>query len=141
MALVPFSRGYAPPAYAPTRDPVRARRRRQGLVCLALVVAGWLAGLTGSGRGWLTIALACLVVVLLGAHRAGGAGWLARVVAEYAVVALLAVLLATTGTPAPTRPGPADQGHPTVAQAAADARDWLAAWWRWADQQAKAGRR
>jgi hypothetical protein len=42
MALGPFSHGYAPPAYAPVRDRVRTRRR-EALVCLALIVAGWLA--------------------------------------------------------------------------------------------------
>jgi hypothetical protein len=140
MTLVPFSYGYAPPPYGPAQGRVRDRLRRQAVTGLCLVVVGWLAGLTGSGRGWLTIALAWLVVLLLGAHRASGARWLARVVAEYTVVALLAVLLATTaGTP---QQPPAT--HPnTAATAAGDGRsvvtqvrDRLAGWWRWADQQA-----
>ena len=54
-----------------------------------------------SNRGWLTIALAAVVVVLLTVHRAGRGGLprapLARALVEYAVVALLAVLLATAG--------------------------------------------
>jgi hypothetical protein len=54
-----------------------------------------------SNRGWLTITLAAVVVVLLTAHRASRGGPprapLARALAEYAVVALLAVLLVTAG--------------------------------------------
>jgi hypothetical protein len=135
------------PGALPLRPaPLRARPgpgpgwlRRQAILGLCLVVVGWLAGLTSSGRGWLTIALAWLVVLLLGAHRASGAGWLARVVAEYTVVAVLAVLLVTTaGAPQP----PAK--HPTTASSTAGAgrsvvvqvRDRLAEWWQWADQQA-----
>jgi hypothetical protein len=137
MALVPFP--YAPPPYGPGPGRGPGWLRRQAVLGLGLVVVGWLAGLTGSGRGWLTIALAWLVVLLLGVHRAAGAGWLARVVAEYAVVALLAVLLVTaTGAPQPP------DKHPTKASTAADAgrsvvtqvRDRLVAWWQWADQQA-----
>jgi hypothetical protein len=55
-----------------------------------------------SDRGWLTVVLAAVVVVLLTIHRAGRGGPprapLARALAEYAVVALLAALLATVGT-------------------------------------------
>jgi hypothetical protein len=47
-----------------------------------------------SPRGLVTIALAALVVVLLTIHRAAGPGPLTRAVAEYAVVAVLAGLLA-----------------------------------------------
>jgi hypothetical protein len=58
-----------------------------------------------SDRGWLTLALAVVVVLLLTAHRAGRGRpprWpLARALAEYAVVALLAVLLVTTGAGQP----------------------------------------
>jgi hypothetical protein len=54
-----------------------------------------------SDRGWLTITLAAVVVVLLTAHRASGGrpprAPLAGALAEYAVVALLAVLLAAAG--------------------------------------------
>jgi hypothetical protein len=54
-----------------------------------------------SNRGWLTVVLAAVVVVLLTVHRAGRGGPprapLARALAEYAVVALLAALLATAG--------------------------------------------
>jgi hypothetical protein len=64
-----------------------------------------------SNRGWLTITLAAVVVILLTAHRASRVGPprapLARAVAEYAVVALLAALLVTAGGPQPTQ-GPED---------------------------------
>jgi hypothetical protein len=50
-----------------------------------------------SVRGLLTIALAAAVVVLLTIRRTAGPGPLARAMAEYAVVFLLAVLIATTG--------------------------------------------
>jgi hypothetical protein len=54
-----------------------------------------------SDRSWLTLVLAAVVVVLLTVHRAGRGRLprapLARALAEYAVVALLAVLLATAG--------------------------------------------
>jgi hypothetical protein len=50
-----------------------------------------------STRGLLTIILAALVVVLLTLHRSAGPGPLARAAAEYAVVALLAALLALAG--------------------------------------------
>jgi hypothetical protein len=54
-----------------------------------------------SNRSWLTMALAAVVVVLLTVRRAGRGGPprapLARALAEYAVVALLAALLATAG--------------------------------------------
>jgi hypothetical protein len=54
-----------------------------------------------SDRGWLTLALAAVVVLLLSAHRARHRRlprWpLARAVAEYIVVAVLAALLATAG--------------------------------------------
>jgi hypothetical protein len=55
-----------------------------------------------SNRSWLTVVLAAVVVLLLTIHRATRGGPprapLARALAEYAVVALLAVLLATAGT-------------------------------------------
>ena len=69
-------------------------------------------GLAGSGL--LTVALAALVVVLLTIHRRNGPGPLARAVTEYAVVALLAALLAAPG-------GTVDQ-QPANRPASADAR-------------------
>jgi hypothetical protein len=59
-----------------------------------------------SGRGLLTVALAAAVVALLTLHRRYGPRPLARAVVEYAVVFVLAVLVATTGVPleAPAAP-------------------------------------
>ena len=67
-------------------------------------------------RGLCTIALAAAVVILLTIRRTAGPGPLARALFEYAVVFLLAVLVATTGVDvdqapaggdAPARPGSA----------------------------------
>jgi hypothetical protein len=51
-----------------------------------------------SDRGWLTLALAALLLVLLYVHHRRGAWPLLRALTEYAVVALLAVLLTFTAT-------------------------------------------
>jgi hypothetical protein len=100
-----------------------------------------------SARGLLTIALAAAVVVLLTLRRSAGPGPMVRTLGEYAVVFLLAVLLATTGA------GPADQPSPAGKQASAavdqrpalvktvdrawdrltGAWDWLTELWRRAD--------
>jgi hypothetical protein len=68
-----------------------------------------------SNRGWLTVVLAALVVVLLTIHRAGrgrpSRGPLARALAEYAVVALLSVLLATAGAGQPAEHAEDGAGH------------------------------
>jgi hypothetical protein len=117
-----------------------------------------------SNRSWLTLVLAAVVVVLLTAHRAGRGRpprWpLARAVAEYAVVALLAVLLATAGGQQPAgrvedgagrrqpterpadRPPPAERAdasadrRPGIVRVVTGVRDWLADLWRTANQQA-----
>jgi hypothetical protein len=57
-----------------------------------------------SHRGLLTVALAAAVVVLLTIHRRRGPGSLARAMTEYAVVALLAALLAAAGVGADQQP-------------------------------------
>jgi hypothetical protein len=58
-----------------------------------------------SDRAWLTLGLAALLLVALSVHHyAGGARRLLRALTEYAVVALLAVLLTVTALPAATRP-------------------------------------
>jgi hypothetical protein len=114
-----------------------------------------------SHRGLLTIGLAALVMVLLTIHRRYGSRSLARAVIEYAVVALLATLLAAaSGTAVDQQPAE----RPTRAQAQAAAGDdrpaviragaklvrgvtgavravagafrWLVDLWRRADQQA-----
>ena len=80
-----------------------------------------------SNRSWLTIGLAAVVVLLLTIHRAGPGrpprAPLARAVAEYAVVALLAVLLATAGSQQPPAQRVEDgAGRPQAAEQPADPR-------------------
>ena len=99
-----------------------------------------------SVRGLVTIALAAAVVILLTFHRRYGPWPLARALAEYAVVFLLAVLVATTGIPI-DQPPPAtgktsgktahvapDQ-RPALVKTIDDFRDWLAQWREWAGKQ------
>jgi hypothetical protein len=117
-----------------------------------LAVAGFVLGHDDpapglSVRGLLTIALAALVVVLLTIRRTAGPGPLTRAMAEYAVVFLLAVLVATTGlvdqTPAPGAQANAAGDHrPALVKTVVDAWDrlvgawdWLAELWHRADQQ------
>jgi hypothetical protein len=111
-----------------------------------LTVAGFVLGHDDpapglSGRGLAAIALAAVVVVLLTIRRIAGPGPLARAMAEYTLVALLAGLLATTGvhlTQPPaggTRASVAPDRRPPLVKTLDGFRDWLAAWWRWADQE------
>jgi hypothetical protein len=58
-----------------------------------------------SDRAWLTLAAAAVLLVALGLHYRRGGLALLRAMSEYAVVALLAVLLTLTALPAP----PAEQ--------------------------------
>jgi hypothetical protein len=131
-----------------------------------LVVVGYVLGHDDPGpglsdRGLLALALAVVVLVVLTVRRAAGPGPLARTLAEYGLVALLAVLLATAGADQqPTSHGedgggrrqaterPADRRQATE-QADADAADrrpgivrvvtgvwgWLADLWHTASQQ------
>jgi hypothetical protein len=91
-----------------------------------------------SRRGLLTIALAAVVVVLLTIRRAAGPGPLARALFEYAVVFLLAVLVATTGVPvdqAPTagkRASAAGDQRPALVKTVDGFWDWLSEWRAWA---------
>jgi hypothetical protein len=111
------------PGWAPLMDPgplpLQAARSVGRWLWPTLAVSGFLAVVAStfahddpapglSHRGLLTIALAALVVVLLTVHRRYGPGPLARAVAEYAVVALLAGLLAAAGADQP----PADHTTP-----------------------------
>jgi len=78
-----------------------------------LTAFGWVVahdpgpGLHLSNRSWLTLGLAGLLTLLLGKHRVAGPRQLAAMLAQYAAVALLTLLLTTT---------PA--GHPTAKSAA-----------------------
>jgi hypothetical protein len=113
------------------------------LVIAFLTVFAWVLahdpgrGLALSNRGWLTLAVTMLLLVLLGNHRLDGLGHLARMLAEYAVVAALAVLLTTAAS---TTQSPAQLEARARAQAAARAagacppviqtRAWLSCLWR-----------
>jgi hypothetical protein len=123
MARRPHSRlgqpaprwGQAFPGWIPLDDPGPLPLRAAGSLARwwwpITAITGFLAVVTYvlghdpepglSNRGWLTVVLAAVVVVLLTVHRAGRGGPprapLARALAEYAVVALLAALLATVG--------------------------------------------
>jgi hypothetical protein len=93
-----------------------------------------------SRRGLAAIALAAVVVVLLSIRRAAGPGPLARAITEYTLVALLAGLLATTGLqlaqpPAGTRASVAPDRRPALVKTLDGFRDWLGAWWQWANQE------
>jgi hypothetical protein len=99
-----------------------------------------------SDRGLLTLALSAVVVVVVTIRRAAGPGPLARALAEYAVVAVLAVLLATSGAgdvdsqrPAPEAgraAGTAPDTRPRPIKAVTGAWDWLAELWRQASAEA-----
>jgi hypothetical protein len=134
-----------------------------------LIVVGYVFGHDDprsglSDRGWLTIALAAVVVVLLTVHRASRGrpprAPLARALGEYTVVALLAALLATTDAghqpaehgedgagrrPSTERPAnryrPAEQAdatadrRPGIVRVVSGVWGWFVQLWRDADQQ------
>jgi peptidoglycan/LPS O-acetylase OafA/YrhL len=108
------------------------------IVAGGLAVFGYVAshdpgrGLALSNRGWLTIAAAAIVAALVAARRSEGLGQLLRTVAEYAVVAALAVLLATAA-PHPTARPAHGAGCPPVVQV----RAWVSCLWQQASQAAK----
>jgi hypothetical protein len=148
--------GWETPGWAPLVDhgplPLQTARSFSRWLWPTLAVAGFLAmasfvlryddpapGL--SQRGLLTVALAALVVVLLTIRRTAGPGPLARALAEYAVVFVLAVLVATTGVDVDQAPTGGNQAsavpdqRPALVKVIDGARDWLGAWRRWADQE------
>ena len=99
-----------------------------------------------SVRGLVTIAPAAAVVVLLTMRRAAGPGPLARAMAEYTVVFLLAVLIATTGISVDQPPAAsgttahvAPDQRPALVKTIDGFRDWLHEWRRWADKQTDRG--
>jgi hypothetical protein len=146
------------PGWAPLVDPgprsVQAARLIGRWSWPTVAVGGFLA-MTGfvlrhddpapglSGRGLLTVALAAAVVTLLTLHRRYGPRPLARALAEYAVVFLLAVLVATTGVPLdqPSTPRPTGQAsivsdqRPALIKTIDSLRDWLSEWQAWARTQ------
>ena len=94
-----------------------------------------------SVRGLLTIALAATVVVLLTIRRTAGPGPLTRALFEYTIVALLAVLITTTGIPADQPPtggktasATSDQ-RPALVKTIDGFLDWLGEWREWARKQ------
>jgi hypothetical protein len=82
--------------------------------------------------------LAAAVVVLLTVRRTGGPGPLVRALFEYAVVFLLAVLVATTGVALDQAPTGAKQAsnlpdqRPALVKTIDGFRDWLDQWRTWA---------
>jgi len=111
-----------------------------------LVVTGFVFGHDDptpglSVRGLATIALAAIVVVLLTVRRTGGPGPLARALFEYAVVFLLAVLVATTGIPLNQPAAPTTQAsnvpnqRPALVKTIDRFGDWLSEWQAWARTQ------
>ena len=94
-----------------------------------------------SGRGLLTVVLAAAVVGLLTIHRRYGPRPLARALVEYAVVFLLAVLVATTGVPLDQPAAPTSQAstasdqRPALVKTIDSFRDWLSEWRAWARTQ------
>jgi hypothetical protein len=94
-----------------------------------------------SVRGLVTITLAAAVVVLLTIRRTAGPGPLARALFEYAVVFLLAALVATTGIPVDQPTAASRQASATADQRPAliktidGFRDWLTEWRDWAHKE------
>jgi hypothetical protein len=92
-------------------------------------------------RGLLTIALAAVVVVLLTVRRTAGPGPLTRALVEYAVVFLLAVLVATTGVNLDQAPAGAKQAstardqRPALIKTIDSFGDWLSQWRTWAGKE------
>ena len=151
--------GWGPPqqtGWAPLVDPgphpLQVARSVGRWLWPTLAVSGFLA-VTGfvlghddpapglSGRGLLTVALAAAVVALLTLHRRYGPRPLARALAEYAVVFLLAVLVATTGVPLDQPAAPTSQAstvgdqRPALVKTIDSFRDWLSEWRAWARTQ------
>jgi hypothetical protein len=133
------------------RHPATRRTRWLWLVPL---VAGFLAvlgyvishdpgpGLSLSGRGWFTIGLAALLVLMLGMRRHDGQ--LMRAAMEYVVVFALAALMATTaGAPQQAQAAPGAQAQAQAQAAGAcpsvlQARAWLTCLWHQASAATKA---
>jgi hypothetical protein len=141
----PHLPGWAPLIDA-SPDSLRTTRSVGRWLWPTVAVTGFVLGHDDSApglsrRGLLTIALAAAVVVLLTIRRAAGPGPLTRALFEYAVVFLLAVLLATTGLD-PSQPPPgteqasaARDQRPTLIQAIDGFGDWLNEWRAWVHKE------
>jgi hypothetical protein len=103
--LQPFQPGWGPPMLGSPPAP-RRNRRSAAIVGAFLLIVCWLAGLTSSPVGLLTIGLVFAVIYLLASHRRDGT--LGRALVEYALVALAAALfMAHAGvTPKVSVPAP-----------------------------------
>jgi hypothetical protein len=140
------------PLVDPGPRPVQVARSAGRWLCPTLAISGFMAvtsfvlrnddpapGL--SGRGLLTVALAAAVVALLTLHRRYGPRPLARALVEYAVVFLLAVLVATTGVPLDQPAAPTTQAstvpdqRPALVKTIDSFGDWLSEWRAWARTQ------
>jgi hypothetical protein len=150
------------PGWAPLVDPgpryLHSARSVGRWLWPILAVSGFLA-VTGfvlghddptpglSGRGLLTVALAAAVVALLTLRRRYGPRPLARALAEYAVVFVLAVLVATTGVPLNQPAAPTTQTNnvpdqrPALVKTIDRFGDWLSEWQAWARSQRHRGPR
>jgi hypothetical protein len=113
------------------------------LVPLVLLIAGGATGLLNHPRGWVMFALACAALGMVARHQGGTR--LARL-GEYAVIAVLAVLLVTgTGVTKPALPhsrgrtaaGAAQLCPPTVQGVAGSACGALSDLWAKAKRAAK----
>jgi hypothetical protein len=150
------------PGWAPLMDPgpfpLQAARSVGRWLWPTLAVSGFLAvtsfvlrhddpapGL--SVRSLLTVALAAAVIVLLTLHRRYGPRPLARAVAEYGVVFVLAVLVATTGVSLEEPAVPTTQAstvpdqRPALVKTLDRFGDWLSEWQAWARSQRDRGTR
>ena len=86
------------------------------LVPLVLLIVGGATGLLNHARGWVMFGLACVALLMVAQHHRAGGSWLVRMVAEYTVIGVLAVLLVTgTGITKPALP----HGHGRTAAGAA----------------------
>ncbi len=143
-----------PPHPAMQRPAGRSTERTRWLWLVPLVAGfltlfGWVAshdpgpGLALSNRGWLTIAAAAVLMGLISVHRNDGLRHLVRMVAEYAVVAVLATLVATSAGVAQQTPAAPDANGQAQVQAGTcpsilQARAWLTCLWHQASAAAKA---
>jgi hypothetical protein len=129
-----FRGGYYDWPPPPLREVRRRWLRWLGLAAASLAVLALVTFVIGhddprqpglSDRAWLTLTAAALLLVALSLHHRLGALALLRALTEYAVVALLAVLLTLTALPAATQPAanqPAANRAPTQQLAATPAR-------------------